>query len=118
MTAAIATVHDRYCACDTCLPPAQVTAHVGEVHRRADGRAYAVSLRLASPCVIGDVTVRLRDGSLSWATRDVWARPELYNLERYFCPGHDGQACQYGACDGIRFREIDQLREIVARRAA
>jgi hypothetical protein len=56
------------------------------------------------------VTRRREDAPwvLSWAdpgdtVHDVWAWPERYGMVRWYCPGHGGGVCQYGACDEIRY---------------
>jgi hypothetical protein len=57
---------------------------------------------------------RRREGApwvLSWAdpgdaVHDVWAHPERYGMTRWYCPGHGGGVCQYGACDEIRYTRV------------
>ena len=83
---------------------------VREVWRQGDGAVYAADV--TSPAG-GRYTAHLDRGQVSWADAEVWAHPERHGLERYFCPGHGGAACQYGACDEIRLTDVDGLRAMV-----
>ena len=69
------------------------------VYRLGNGQPYAVRLAMSDG---NAATVHLGDGHVSWADPDVWAYPERYGLERWYCPGHNGRPCYYGACDMIR----------------
>ena len=88
------------------------TAQITQVWRYESGGVSAVTMA-AEDGARFTVQLRQRDGRavwvLSWASHpsdrggDVWAHPEPYGFERWYCPGHNGGACQYGACDEIRY---------------
>ena len=89
----------------SCAGPAPLPQPVPEVvttYRSASGQVSG--FRLRAPDGAG-LTVSLRHGRavLSGADPDVWAYPERYSCERYFCPGHNGHVCYYGADDEIRY---------------
>jgi len=76
-------------------------AEVVREYRRADGSLSAAELEAPDGARF---TVSPPRGSVSWADPQVWARPEAYGLEQFFCPGHGGTGvCPYGAHDEIRY---------------
>lgn len=81
--------------CDYAVPQSRVTRVW-----RTGGGPYAVDM----VAVDGHrFTVHLARGNISWAEPEVWAYPERYGITRYYCPGHGGAVCQYGACDENRY---------------
>ena len=83
------------------------------VYRAGNARQDAVK---AESDAGGQFTANLDRGWISWAEPDVWERPEAHGLYRYYCPGHNGHVCYYGACDEIRVRDLDGLRELAGPR--
>lgn len=86
------------------------SAEVVTEYRDAAGAVTAVELAAPDGARF---TASLPQGSVSGADPQVWARPEAYGLERFFCPGHGGSdVCPYGAHDELRYAGIDgQERE-------
>ena len=84
---------------------------VTKVWRQGLPRQHAVSVTSAAG---GKFTANLERGTVSWAEPDVWAFPGCHGLERYYCPGHGGGVCQYGACDEVRVTDLSRLRILAA----
>ena len=74
---------------------------------RASGKYHGADV--TSPAG-GRFTAYFARGQVMWAEPDVWAFPERHGLVRYYCPGHGGAVCQYGACDEIRVADLAQLK--------
>ena len=81
---------------------------VTKVWRQGLPRQHAASVTSAAG---GKFTAGLERGTVSWAEPDVWAFPECHGLHCYYCPGHNGGVCQYGACDEIRVTDLAALQE-------
>jgi len=76
-------------------------AEVVREYRDAGGSLRAAELEAPDGARF---TVSQPRGNVSGADPQVWARPEAYGLERFFCPGHGGSdVCPYGAHDEIRY---------------
>ena len=83
---------------------ATLAAEVTRVYRSGLPSQHAVTVRYAdgSGC-----TVTIAGGRVSWADPAVWADPGAYMLAPWYCPGHNGGVCQYGACDYIAWTGPD-----------
>ena len=91
------------------------TAEVVTEYRDAAGSLSAAELEAPDGARF---TVRRPQGSVSGADPQVWARPEAYGLERFFCPGHGGSdVCPYGAHDEIRYPGFDPAAQGAEREA-
>jgi hypothetical protein len=71
-----------------------------QTYRNSAGQVRAVTMQADDGAAF---TVSLPRQAVSGADPEVWADPEAYGLERYYCPGHGGGACEYGAHDEIRY---------------
>ena len=86
-------------------------ARIVKVWRNQSGAVYAASMRAADGARFDVQQVQRRGAAmwvLSWANHPdegpcAWEHPERYGFERWYCPGHGGGVCQYGACDEIRY---------------
>jgi hypothetical protein len=85
-------------------------ARIVKVWRTGTGAVQSVDMTAADGarwnvrhCLSADGMVWVLSWSDVGSERNAWAHPELYGFERWYCPGHGGTACQYGACDEIRY---------------
>lgn len=87
--------------------PGSGQAHEPEVpevvktYRSGSGAVDAVTLRAADGA---EFTVRLSRRQVSGADERVWAHPERYGIDRWYCPGHGPSGiCPYGMHDENRY---------------
>jgi hypothetical protein len=83
-----------------------LTVEVTREWKTSGGSIYALQLTATDG---KRFTVNLGRAWISWADLEVWEDPAKYGLTRYYCPGHNGHVCYYGACDEIRFADTDWL---------
>jgi len=84
------------------------TAEVVREYRETAGTWSAAALQAPDGARF---TVSLPQGNVSGADPQVWARPEAYGLEQFFCRGHGGSdVCPYGAHDEIQLAPRELLR--------
>lgn len=83
---------------------ATLAVSVDRVYRSGLPSQHAVKVRYSDGL---GATVTITNGRVSWADLDVWSDPGAYQLAPWYCPGHNGGVCQYGACDYIRWTGPD-----------
>jgi hypothetical protein len=100
------------------MPSSEVPAGPAEVAREYRDAAGSLSAAELEAPDGARFTVRRPQGSVSGADPQVWARPEAYGLERFFCPGHGGSdVCPYAAHDEIRYPGFGRVAQDAEREA-
>lgn len=83
---------------------ATLAVTVTRVYRSGLPAQHAVKVQFSDG---NGCTVTIANGRVSWADAGVWSDPGAYMLAPWYCPGHNGGVCQYGACDYIRWTGPD-----------